>query len=300
MLKESIKRKLIITTFALIIFFVTMSFPKTEEEIKNVTISYQSENTTPIYLLDSTSFVVRTNLHVKSEEKIAKAKEILSILTIGSKDSIYIPTIFEPIIPENTKVLGLTFQDKTIKINFSKELLTIPKGYEEKLIECIVYSLTQLPDVTSILIFVENNLLEELPNSHKKLPPLLTKDIGINKTYHLNSLKNVSKTTAYYIAKEDNISYYVPVTLLENNDKEKVEIIIERLKTLPSERTNLISYLNASTELSHYEVLESEVILSFSPLLYEGLASEEILEEVKYAISLSIEDTLQKETIFKE
>ena len=36
MIKECAKRKLIITTFALLVFFITLSFPKTEDEIKNV------------------------------------------------------------------------------------------------------------------------------------------------------------------------------------------------------------------------------------------------------------------------
>ena len=68
---------------------------------------------------------------------------------------------------------------------------------------------------------------------------------------------------------------------------------------MPHEKTNLISYLNASTQLSNYEILESQVLLSFSPLLYEGLASDEILEEVKYAISLSMKDSLNvKDVIF--
>ena len=123
------------------------------------------------------------------------------------------------------------------------------------------------------------------------------RDIGVNKIYDIESVKNVTKTTMYYIAKEQDTSYFVPVTILENNDKNKVEIIIEHLKSLPNEKTNLMSYLNASTELSNYEILESQVLLSFSNLLYEGLASKDLLEEVKYSISLSIEDSLNVENV---
>ena len=93
------------------------------------------------------------------------------------------------------------------------------------------------------------------------------------------------------------MNYYVPVTLLENSEKNKVEIIIERLKSMPNEKTNLMSYLNASTELTNYELLEEEIKLSFAPLLYEGLASNEILEEVKYSISLSMKDSLNIQNV---
>lgn len=292
MIKNCAKRKLIITTFALLIFLITLTFPKTEDEIKNVTITYMKTNESPIYLLNNEDLVVRTSISIKSEDIINKAKEMIEILTINNAKSAYIPNFFKPIIPNNTKILSVDVQDTTLKINFSKELLNVDENYSEKMIESLVYSLTELDGVNGIIIYVEGKLLETIPSTNKKLPPLLTRDIGINKVYNLSNLKNVSKTTTYYIAKENNSSYYVPVTLLENNEKDKVEIIIERLKTSPSIKTNLISYLSANTELTNYELLENEIQLSFNPLLYEGLASKDLEEEVKYSISLSLKDTL--------
>jgi len=296
-IKEHIKRKFIITTFALIIFLVTMSFPSIEEEIKNVTISYTNGDTSPIYLLDGNSYVARTSMVLAQESTLDMAKEIIAILTIGSKNSTYIPNFFEPIIPKDTKILSIDLQDKTLKINFSNEFLKIPNGLEEKMIECLTFSLTEIKGINGIMLFVDGKTLEKIPNKDAPLPPILTRNIGVNKVYNLNSLKNVSKTTIYYMAKEQDTTYYVPVTLLDNNEKSKIEVIIERLKSMPIQKTNLMSYLNASTELTNYEILEQEVLLSFSPLLYEGLASNEILEEVKYSISLSIKDTLNIEKV---
>lgn len=301
MIRECVKRKLIITTFALIVFFITLTFPKVEEKIENVTISYQSGNTFPIYLLDKDNLVARTTLAMKETSTIDQAKEMINFLTINNAKSAYIPATFEPVIPSNTTLLSIDIQDQVLKVNFSKEFLNVAKGYEEKMIECLVYSLTELENVKGIILYVEGNMLKKIPNTDISLPSLLTRDIGVNKMYNLNSIKNVSKTTTYYIAKENDAIYYVPVTLLENNDKNKIEIVIERLKSNPSLRTNLMSYLNASTELSNYEILEETVYLSFSPLLYEGLANAEMTEVVKYSISLSLKDTLNiKNVIFTE
>lgn len=301
MIRECVKRKLIITTFALLVFLLTLTFPKVEEDIENVTISYQSGNAFSIYLLDQSSLVARTTMVIKNDEPIEKAKEIISFLTINNAKSAYIPATFEPVIPSNTKILSIDLQEDVLKINFSKEFLNVPKGYEEKMIECLVYSLTEIESVRGIILYVENKLLENIPNTDTKLPTLLTRDIGVNKIYNMNNFKNISKTTTYYIALENNTLYYVPVTLLENNEKDKVEIIIERLKSNPSIQTNLMSYLKASTELSEYEILEETVYLSFSPLLYEGLTNEDMIEVVKYAISLSLQDTLNiKNVVFQE
>ena len=297
MVKNCVKRKLIITTFALLVFLITLTFPKTEEEIKNVTITYTQNASFPIYLLDKDEFVARTSISLKSTDVVKQAKELIAMMTIDNASAAYIPNLFAPILPKNTRVLSIDVQDTTLKVNLSQEFLNIPKGYEEKVLECLVYSLTELEGVDSILLYVEGDVLDTLPNTNEKLPLLLTRDIGVNKIYDLTNLKDVTKTTTYYIAKENDFSYYIPVTLLSNSDQNKVEIVIERLKTNPNIKTNLISYLSANTEIKSYELLEEEIALSFSPVLYEGIVNEDLVEEVKYSISLSLMDTLHVKNV---
>ena len=292
MIKNCVKRKLIITTFALLIFLFTLFFPTNKKEITNVTITYSEKTPSYIYPLNKDQLVIRSSIKIDSKDILKKAQEILEILTIGSDKAATLSSLFFPVIPKNTKIKALDIQDETIKINFSQEFYNTTAEMDEKMIESIVYSLTEIEGISKVMIFVEDKLLEQTPVSKKNLPPLLTRNIGINKVYDLTSLKNVSKTTAYYILKEEDTAYYVPVTLLNNSTQSKVEIVIERLKTKPNIKANLMSYLSASTELANYEILEEEVFLSFAPLLYEGIDDENILEEVKYAITLSLQDTL--------
>lgn len=302
MIRNFAKRKIVITSFAFIIFFITLLFPNTQEEAPSISTTYLSNNTTSIFLLNRANYVSKTQIMTKQKETISKIQELISFLTIGSPNAAYIPSIFEAIIPANTKVISLDVQDKTVKINFSKEFLNIPEEYEESTIECLVYTLTDLEEIDSVILYVDGAILEHLPHSKKKLPHILNRSIGVNTIYNLEKIQNVQKTTTYYLAKEQEISYYVPVTLLENNDKDKVEIIIERLKSNPHLQTNLMSYLNASTELNSYELLEEEIRLSFNDALYEGLSSEEMKEQVEYSIALSLKDTLdiKKVSFLKE
>ena len=96
----------------------------------------------------------------------------------------------------------------------------------------------------------------------------------------------------------ESFSYYTPVTTITNKENEKVEIIIEKLKTAPTYQTNLVSYLGTNTELLNYEILENSVNLSFNNHIL-NLNDNEIMEEVKYTIALSIRDTYNiNETIF--
>src|SRR5699024_3061826 len=121
MIKNCVKRKLIITTFALLVFLITLTFPKTEEEIKNVTITYTKNASFPIYLLDKDEFVARTSISLKSTDVVKQAKELIAMMTIDNASAAYIPNLFAPILPKNTKVLSIDVQDTTLKVNLSQE-----------------------------------------------------------------------------------------------------------------------------------------------------------------------------------
>ena len=169
---------------------------------------------------------------------------------------------------------------------------------KEKMLEAIIYSLTEIKEIKKIMIFIEGEQLNKLPHSQKVLPNILDRSYGINKIYDLTSMKDISKVTTYYISKLENYSYYIPITSYTNTKKEKVEIIIEKLKTSPTYNTNLVSYLSTSAELLKYEILENSVNLSFNNEIL-SLNDNSIIEEVKYSIALSIRDTYDiNKTIF--
>ena len=291
MLKKSIIKRFTISSLALVILLITYFFPTKMERQYPQNLSYSDIKTSAVYVMDQNKYVSRIHMKINNEEVLEKIKETIAILTIKSKESAYIPTRFEGLIPMGTKIKDLSLKEGLLKIDFSKEFLNTTKDFERKMLEAIIYSLTELKEVENIILFVEGNQLIELPFSKEKLPPLLNKDFGINKTYDIDSIKNTSKTTIYYGSKVDDYFYYVPVTYVENNPQEKIEIIIEKLKNSPLYESNLVSYLHANAEVTNYEILESEIKLSFNSYLLDDLTSEQVLEEVKYTIFLSIRDT---------
>jgi len=301
MLKKSALRRIFTASLALIIVSILYFFPNTNNlnEIKQIT-TYVSVDTSPIYLINKDSYVIRTNVVIKAEERLDKIKELINTLIIDSEKSEYIPKNFKSIIPKNTNILEISLDNNLLKINFSKEFLNVEKKDEEKLIEALVYTLTEIPEVKQIMIFVENEKLNKLPQTNITLPNVLDRNFGINKIYDITSIKDLSKTTIYYIGKEEDLTYYIPVTKIDNNDNNKVEIIIQELKSSPIYETNLISYLASSVKLLNYETLEDQINLTFNNEIFNDFNNKDILEEVKYSISLSLKDTLNvKEVIFK-
>lgn len=290
MIKKSSIRRICVATLALFILLIIYFFPSSDVTIKEH-LSYIKKDEMPIFLVDNSNYVARTSI-VKSSETInEQIKEIIEILTINSKKSTYIRDGFKPIIPENTKIIDLKLDNEILTINFSKEFLTVNETNEEPMLEALIYSLTELKEIKKIKILVENIPFTKLPNSNKKLPEYLDKTYGINKIYNLNSLKETSKTTIYYLSKINDYYYYVPVTKVSNEKLERVEIIIKELKSTPIYHTNLISYLKASANMTNYELLENAISLSFNNYLIANMKEEQILEEVKYSIALSLRDT---------
>ena len=65
-------------------------------------------------------------------------------------------------------------------------------------------------------------------------------------------------------------------------------MIIKELSSSPIYETNLMSYLNANAEISNYELVGETLKLNFNELLLNDIDEKNILEEVIYTISLSI------------
>ncbi len=298
MLKKNALRRIMVSSIALFIVGILYFFPdnKTEESI-TPNVSYIEVNKTPIYLINKDNYVVRTNIATTNKDPLNKAKELLNALTIDGDKTEYILKNFKPIIPKNTKVLDISLKDGLLKINFSKEFLNVKKDDEEKLIEAIIYTLTEIKDIKEIMIFIEETKLDILPQNKIILPNTLTRDFGINKVYDLTNLKNTTKTTIYYVGKENDLTYYIPITKIDNKTNNKVEIIINELKSSPIYETNLISYLASSVKLLNYEALENQIELSFNNEIFSDFKEENIQEEVKYSISLSLKDSLKVENV---
>lgn len=289
MLKKSSLRRIMVATLALFILLIIYFFPTTTPIEES--LSYIEKQEMPIFLVDSLEYIARTTIVQESENTNDLILEVIESLTINSEKSNYIRDGFKGIIPEGTTVKEITLENGILTINFSKEILNISENNEEKMIEAIVYSLMEIPEIKKISILVDGEKLRALPNSKKKLPEFLDKSYGVNKIYNLDSIKDTNKTTVYYLSKYDDYYYYVPVTKISNETGEKAKIIIKELKSTPIYHTNLISYLAASTNLTNYELLENSISLSFDNHLLANLNDEDMLEEVKYSIALSLRDS---------
>ena len=303
MIKRMLKKRVVLATAVLFAVGLLYLIPndkiytlKTKEEIEYI----DDNNKQVIYMLDSNNMLGRTEVVIKNTDIQAKARELLLTLINNSENESKIPNGFKSIIPSDTKINSLIYKDGLIKVDFSKEIMNVKKQNEEKMVEAIVYTLTTIDKVDKVIIYVEGDILTYLPKTKITLPSTLDKSYGINKTYDILNYKNVNQVTIYYINKNKDNVYYVPVTKYLNDDREKIKIIVDELATSSTYNSNLMSYLNNNTQLLADKQENDTLYLNFNKYIFNDMTDKKILEEVIYTIGLSVEANYNvKEVVFE-
>lgn len=299
MLKKKALRKILITTFTIFTLSIIYIIPEKinnnyldpEFEVEYVT----SLGTNEIYLLGPNKYLVKTNVLLNEESLESKIKSIIEYLTINKSDRL--PVGLQGVIPANTKLNGVLIDNGVVTLDFSSDLLKGLESIEERMIEGIVYSITNLSEITGVTIKVDNVVLTKLPQTKKEIPEIITRDFGINKVYEIDNRNGIQKVTLYYIDNINDSNYYVPVTKYINDDREKVSIIIENLSSNYIYDSNLMSYLREDTELINYQIEDELMLLNFNNNLFN---SEKLLEEVSYTLAYSIFETYDVNTVLLE
>ena len=300
MLCKKALRKILITTFTLFTLFVIYIIPEKLSNRNYLDVDMDVEyvvslGTNEIYLLGPNNYLVKTNVLLESETIEGKIKGIIDYLTIKKSDKL--PVGLSGIIPEATKLNQVTVTDHIATLDFSKELFQGMAELEERIVEGIAYSILNLEEINGVTLKVEGVLVQELPSSKKKIPEVIDKLFGINKVYDIDNRNGIQKVTLYYIDQIDNENYYVPVTRYMNDDREKINIIIDSLASDYIYESNLMSFLNQDTELIDYQIEDELMLLNFNHSIF---SQDKVLEEVSYSIAYSVFDNYDVNTVLLE
>ena len=263
MIKRISLKKISICIIAFISIFLFNLFPTNKLKISK-TLEYKDENSSTIFLLDENNYLAKTSINIDDNNIKLKAKKLLLALINDEKYQDMIPNGFKSIIPSSTKILNIYYKDNVIKVDFSDDLLNVDKQFEEKIIEDIVYTLTSINDIKYVIIYINGEILTKLPKNNITIPATLDRNFGINKEYNITSNKDIKKTTVYYINKYNDNYYYVPVTKINNSDKQKAEIIIDELKYNNVYNTHLMSFLNNDVKIINVDYTDKTLSIELN------------------------------------
>lgn len=293
MIKKWTINKIVVASVSLFLLFMFYLIP-TKPNIETEVIEKEEvlkENV--VYLLDEDNYVSRVVTYYDKTDIKDIIRNKIDTLTNSDRKNFY------PLIPKGTKLNDVKVEKDAVYLDFSSEILSVNKYIEEEMIEAIVYSVTEINGINSVYITVDSKELKKLPNSLKELNSPLTRKYGINKKYNINSFENIDTTTVYFSKSSDDDIYYVPVTYVTNTSGEKIDIIIEELKSSINSQDNLNSFVSNMVEVVDYNIDNDKFNLVFNEYIFGDLEKNVILEEVKYVISASIFENYDvKEVIF--
>lgn len=300
MLKKRAIRKILITSITTFILLVVYLIPTTEQEKSlntNLEVEYiAGMGTNNIYLINRDGYLVKTKILVDEEKIEDKVKKVINNLIKNNNSKS--PNGLEPLIPINTKLLNVSVDNDLVTLDFSKEILNVSDRYAEKMLESIIFSLTELDKIKKINILVNGEKLTKIPNMSKELPEVLTRDFGINKVYDIENRNGINKVVLYYVNNTFGDDYYVPVTKYVNDSRDKIKIIVDNLTSNYIYETNLMSYISQNTKLLNYEIIDDIMVLNFNEYIFSN--DNSILEEVIYTISSSVFDNYDvKQVLFR-
>ncbi|MBQ6135596.1 MAG: GerMN domain-containing protein [Bacilli bacterium] len=273
MLKRRAIKKILITTLSMFIILTIYTVPmisKSKEKVLRTNFEIgeiTGLQSITVYLLNSKNYFVKTEILIE-EKKENQIEKMIESLKIDSKE---IPIGLNGYLSKEVKLLSFNLDQEELVLNFSKEFLN-PK-VEEQVISGIVYSCLEQDKIKWVSFSVEGKPLEKYQK--------LTKEFGINKEYFLSSREDIQKVVIYYL--DHSNMYYVPITKYINDDREKIEIIIEELRKT---HKDLISLENIHTELLDYREIENVLFLNFNEYLLEENedASEKLLQSIAYSV----------------
>lgn len=292
MLRTKAIRKIFLTTltvFILLTVFTITNYNNDNDNVLRTNLEIEDIaglKTNVIYLLNDEGLLVQDRVLLDGSSVEEKIEKLLINLIEGSTGSF--ADGLSKVIPKGTIIKNVMVGNKYVTIDFSKELLNVSEDKEKSMITAIVYSVMDLDDFLGVSILVEGKNLEEYPNSKEKINKILDKSIGINKNYDITSFNNINKVVIYYLENINDNLYYVPVTKYVNDDREKVNIIVEELASSYIYESNLMSFLNSNVSLIEYEEKDNIMSLNFNDYLFDG--NDKVLEEVLYSIAYSVFD----------
>ncbi len=302
MLRKFAYNKIFRTTGMLLLLILLLLFPASKQyslEDDKIVKTSSSVKKNEVFLIDKDGYVARCLVEINAETDEQYAKKLIELLTIGGKYEQKIPNGFRAILPTDLKVNSVNINGSDITIDLSKEFYDLSSNDDEKAIEALTFNLTSINGVSNLYINIDNEPLKEFPISKKNVIQPFNKQDGINKNFDLSSYKNINSVIVYYVSKGNSNYYYVPVTKITNDNREKIKIIIDELTSSHIYETNLMSFLNYNAKLISYELTDDVLTLNFNNFLFDDENTKSILEEVIYSISLSVRDNYDvKEVIF--
>lgn len=257
------------------------------ENIENLPVDSTQYSYSNVYLSDNQGVLVP--LTIKYESFDSLGEELMYVTNMLKVDSKVSGTNFKGLLPSECSVNKLVLEDKHLSIDFNNEFASYDQNIELKLLESLVWTLTDFEEVDSVSLSIDGNSLSNMPVGNTPISNNITKQIGINNYLLTNSMIiGGERVLSYYEKKIDDTYYYVPVTHYVSN-KQDLSIYDLTVSTMLID-PGITSSLEVCRCLKDTKLVSSSIVNE--NILYLSLSEDILFDET--TVSLDVYE------IFKE
>ncbi len=237
-----------------------------------------------LYYQDRNGFVIPATRRIEKVEGIAKAALSCLVDSALNRETLQYFGLY-PVLPEGTRVLGMTIKEGIATVDFNEKLLEYEdQKTERNIITSIVYTLTEFNTISKVRILINGYQVDVLKFETDVSEPLGREDVLINAS-RVNIGQDGMKLDVYLFRKANDMFSYIAPVSVEVDRLPEEEIpgkIIELLNGDFSEK-GFYSELPSDTRLMDSHLSDGMLVLDFSPeyIQYGGSARERaILDQV--------------------
>lgn len=251
---------------------------------------------TTIYAEDPNGYLVPISLKIPFVERTAA--QTLAYMTKGGPVEEMLPEGFNVLLPEGTEAVGIDIDEGIATVDFNAQFLNYEAHEERKLMESIVWTLTEMDHVDEVRVWVDGRPLNEMPVNGLPMNGNLSRAMGINLEYAKGvQLSQSMPVTLYFPSTSDDLEhYFVPVTrLIKKSDSVTEDLIHELIFGPSSTISGLQPVLASQVQLMNVTERDDTIEVQFSDTL---IGEEEAIPAAALqSIVLSLTETTGAEQV---
>ncbi|TCP54751.1 germination protein M [Tumebacillus sp. BK434] len=256
---------------------------------------------TTVYVADQNGFVVPLNIKMEQTNQVAHAT-MQHMIAGGSGDAALVGTGFRNLLPEGTKIRGISINEGVANVDFTKEVNELKSGADEQaMVDAVVWSLTGLENINKVQFMIEGHVVNTMKNGTPVGDPI-SRANGINLQMTSNlSPSNATALTLYFAGKsnDSNFSYLVPVTRMvpKAADQNMIELTLAELAKGPNSDA-LEPVVSPELKLNKSAVAEKTATLDFaSQLAADGGSTQKIVNSIALSVAANADVDKVKFTV---
>lgn len=191
---------------ALITYLSVSFFPKEKNDTASV-MADEDHAAVQVYLLDKDDTIVPITFQMEPSSTIEDRMQMMMDYMDGTNHA----ENFFPIFNEDCNLLDVEIDGDSATLLFDDSFANYDESKELKVLEAIVWGTTQFPEINSVNIKMNDEVLTKMPLANTPIKANLTKAMGINHfETATTSLYNSSEITVYYVKDIGGKDFYVP------------------------------------------------------------------------------------------